>query len=142
MPNQSMANNPMARMGLPSMNPQQQMQWQQQQRPQQPQQPGLMGGIAPQGQQGPRMPGPGGIQQQPLPQQQPGGMNPPQNRPPNIPQQALQQLIQTLKSPSSTEQQQQVLTILKSHPQLMAAFIKQVNNTYLLPIVNQLHIEE
>lgn len=40
---------------------------------------------------------------------------------------ALQKLLQTLKSPNSPQQQQQVLTILKSHPQLMAAFIKQVN---------------
>lgn len=39
--------------------------------------------------------------------------------------QALQQLMQTLRSPQSPEQQQQILTILKSNPQLMAAFIKQ-----------------
>lgn len=39
--------------------------------------------------------------------------------------QALQQLMQTLKSPHSLEQQQQILSILKSNPQLMAAFIKQ-----------------
>nr|7OSW_A Chain A, NCBD [Homo sapiens] len=38
---------------------------------------------------------------------------------------ALQQLLQTLKSPNSPQQQQQVLHILKSNPQLMAAFIKQ-----------------
>lgn len=45
----------------------------------------------------------------------------------NIPQkqQALQQLMQTLRSPQSAEQQQQILQILKSNPQLMAAFIKQ-----------------
>ncbi|GFT06941.1 CREB-binding protein [Trichonephila clavipes] len=41
------------------------------------------------------------------------------------PTQALQQLLQTLKSPTSPQQQQQVLSILKSNPQLMAAFIKQ-----------------
>jgi len=40
--------------------------------------------------------------------------------------QAIQQLMQTLKSPNSgPEQQNQILTILKSNPQLMAAFIKQ-----------------
>ncbi|XP_046672047.1 CREB-binding protein-like [Homalodisca vitripennis] len=42
-----------------------------------------------------------------------------------IHKQALQQLLQTLRSPSSQEQQQQILQILKSNPQLMAAFIKQ-----------------
>lgn len=42
------------------------------------------------------------------------------------PKQALQQLMQTLKSPSSgPEQQHQILQILKANPQLMAAFIKQ-----------------
>lgn len=39
--------------------------------------------------------------------------------------QALQQLMHTLRSPQSPEQQQQILAILKSNPQLMAAFIKQ-----------------
>ncbi|EZA49929.1 Histone acetyltransferase [Ooceraea biroi] len=38
---------------------------------------------------------------------------------------ALQQLMQTLKSPASAEQQNQILQILKSNPPLMAAFIKQ-----------------
>ena len=38
---------------------------------------------------------------------------------------ALHQLLQTLKSPSTPEQQQQILHILKTNPQLMAAFIKQ-----------------
>ncbi|KAJ8246212.1 hypothetical protein GJAV_G00265080 [Gymnothorax javanicus] len=38
---------------------------------------------------------------------------------------ALQDLLRTLKSPSSPQQQQQVLHILKANPQLMAAFIKQ-----------------
>ncbi|KAK6630216.1 hypothetical protein RUM43_015009 [Polyplax serrata] len=42
-----------------------------------------------------------------------------------MPKQALQQLLQTLKSPNTPEQQQQILQILKSNPQLMAAFIKQ-----------------
>jgi len=39
--------------------------------------------------------------------------------------QALQQLLATLRSPNTPEQQQQILQILKSNPQLMAAFIKQ-----------------
>lgn len=51
---------------------------------------------------------------------QPGGAT---NTPPK---QALQQLMQTLKNPSSgPEQQSQILQILKANPQLMAAFIKQ-----------------
>jgi E1A/CREB-binding protein len=41
------------------------------------------------------------------------------------PQKALQQLMVTLRSPASQEQQQHILQILKSNPQLMAAFIKQ-----------------
>ena len=60
-------------------------------------------------------------------------MGPPQVMPnpgPSIagmqrPTQAWQQLLQTLKSPASAQQQQQVLAILKANPQLMAAFIKQ-----------------
>ena len=43
----------------------------------------------------------------------------------SFPPQALHQLLQTLKSPHSPQQQKQVLAILKSNPQLMAAFIKQ-----------------
>lgn len=39
--------------------------------------------------------------------------------------QALQQLMMTLKNPQHPDQQQQILNILKSNPQLMAAFIKQ-----------------
>ncbi|XP_073429092.1 histone acetyltransferase p300 isoform X2 [Dendrobates tinctorius] len=38
---------------------------------------------------------------------------------------ALQNLLRTLRSPSSPMQQQQVLNILHSNPQLLAAFIKQ-----------------
>ncbi|XP_072047352.1 uncharacterized protein [Amphiura filiformis] len=41
------------------------------------------------------------------------------------PPQALQQLLQMLKSPNSPQKEKQVLAILKSNPQLMAAFIKQ-----------------
>ena len=41
---------------------------------------------------------------------------------------ALQKLIETLRSPSSVQQQQQVLNILKSNPQLMAAFLRQVGD--------------
>ncbi|KAK2833764.1 hypothetical protein Q5P01_017653 [Channa striata] len=47
-----------------------------------------------------------------------------------IPQGALQDLLRTLRSPSSPLQQQQVLNILRSNPQLMAAFIKQRASKY------------
>ncbi|XP_024140259.1 histone acetyltransferase p300 isoform X2 [Oryzias melastigma] len=77
---------------------------------------------------------PAGAQQQPMNQQQP----PPGNRgmmqimgvggdpaSGNLPQAALQELLRTLRSPSSPMQQQQVLNILRSNPTLMAAFIRQ-----------------
>ncbi|CAL8241255.1 unnamed protein product [Gadus morhua 'NCC'] len=51
-------------------------------------------------------------------------------RPGNIAPNALQDLLRTLRSPSSPQQQQQVLDILKSNPQLMAAFIKQRTAKY------------
>ncbi|KAL3266918.1 hypothetical protein HHI36_011068 [Cryptolaemus montrouzieri] len=103
-------------------------QWQQQRYP---------GGVS----QGIRQPGPQIMQtqntigQQQLPGQQagvrPGGAGP-QNPGNSIMQkQALQQLMLTLRSPHSTEQQQQILQILKSNPQLMAAFIKQRQQTQL-----------
>jgi E1A/CREB-binding protein len=44
---------------------------------------------------------------------------------PGMQKHALHQLLQTLKSPSTPDQQQQILHILKTNPQLMAAFIKQ-----------------
>lgn len=43
----------------------------------------------------------------------------------NMHKHALQQLMQTLRSPHTPEQQNQILQILKSNPPLMAAFIKQ-----------------
>ncbi|XP_073409623.1 CREB-binding protein isoform X2 [Dendrobates tinctorius] len=52
-------------------------------------------------------------------------------QPRNISPNALQDLLRTLKSPSSPQQQQQVLNILKSNPQLMAAFIKQRTAKYV-----------
>uniref|UniRef100_A0A4W5K6K0 histone acetyltransferase n=1 Tax=Hucho hucho TaxID=62062 RepID=A0A4W5K6K0_9TELE len=63
---------------------------------------------------------------------QPGGPRPqtPSQRPGAIAPNALQDLLMTLKSPSSPQQQQQVLNILKSNPQLMAAFIKQRTAKY------------
>ncbi|XP_074179176.1 uncharacterized protein LOC141569503 [Rhinolophus sinicus] len=82
-------------------------------------------------------------QQAPIPQQQPmpgmprpvmstqaqpavaGPRMPSVQLPRSISPGALQDLLQTLKSPSSPQQQQQVLNILNSTPQLMAAFIKQ-----------------
>lgn len=51
------------------------------------------------------------------------GMNP--LKPGTVSQQALQNLLRTLRSPSSPLQQQQVLSILHANPQLLAAFIKQ-----------------
>nr|XP_034986339.1 CREB-binding protein isoform X2 [Zootoca vivipara] len=85
--------------------------------PQQPLQPGMPRPSLPLATQqagpGPRMPG---VQQ------------PPRSIPPNA---ALQELLRTLKSPSSPQQQQQVLNILKSNPQLMAAFIKQRTAKYV-----------
>ncbi|XP_049329239.1 CREB-binding protein isoform X2 [Astyanax mexicanus] len=71
------------------------------------------------------------------PQQQQRMMVPTQGQRPPTPQRpgaiapnALQDLLRTLKSPSSPQQQQQVLNILKSNPQLMAAFIKQRTAKY------------
>ncbi|XP_049627485.1 histone acetyltransferase p300 isoform X2 [Suncus etruscus] len=51
------------------------------------------------------------------------GMNPLKTG--TVSQQALQNLLRTLRSPSSPLQQQQVLSILHANPQLLAAFIKQ-----------------
>uniref|UniRef100_A0A672YD34 histone acetyltransferase n=1 Tax=Sphaeramia orbicularis TaxID=375764 RepID=A0A672YD34_9TELE len=100
----------------------------------QTQQPGLVPGQNPQPamtMQRPMMP-PG---QQPQPgqrmliPQQPGARPQTPQRPAIAPN-ALQDLLRTLKSPSSPQQQQQVLNILKSNPQLMAAFIKQRTAKY------------
>ncbi|XP_029706547.1 CREB-binding protein isoform X5 [Takifugu rubripes] len=62
--------------------------------------------------------------------QQPGARPQTPQRPGTIAPNALQDLLRTLKSPSSPQQQQQVLNILKSNPQLMAAFIKQRTAKY------------
>ncbi|KAK1885881.1 Histone lysine acetyltransferase CREBBP [Dissostichus eleginoides] len=62
--------------------------------------------------------------------QQPGARLQTPQRPGAIAPNALQDLLRTLKSPSSPQQQQQVLNILKSNPQLMAAFIKQRTAKY------------
>lgn len=94
------------------------------------------GGMQQPNQQG----GAGGIVRPP-----PGG-GPPQNTgapPPQMMQkQALQQLMATLRSPHSPEQQQQILSILKANPQLMAAFIKQrqVNLSDLIIMKYSTHI--
>uniref|UniRef100_A0A3P8SCS9 histone acetyltransferase n=1 Tax=Amphiprion percula TaxID=161767 RepID=A0A3P8SCS9_AMPPE len=115
----------------------------------QPQVPPQQGPIAPQQAQGTSMPQSQLIQRPMMPQQQglqmPGVM-PPQGPPQqgmtpqqqnlsrvmtgNIAPSALQDLLRTLKSPTSPQQQQQVLSILKSNPQLMAAFIKQRTAKY------------
>ncbi|XP_028303327.1 CREB-binding protein isoform X3 [Gouania willdenowi] len=101
----------------------------------QTQQPGLISGQTPQqtmtmqrtmmqpGQQPPQG-------QRMLISQQPGVRPQTPQRPGAIPPNALQDLLRTLKSPSSPQQQQQVLNILKSNPQLMAAFIKQRTAKY------------
>lgn len=81
--------------------------------PQNIQRPVLQMTAAPQAVAGPRLQG--------VPQQQARNISP----------NALQDLLRTLKSPSSPQQQQQVLNILKSNPQLMAAFIKQRTAKYV-----------
>ncbi|XP_045903042.1 histone lysine acetyltransferase CREBBP isoform X4 [Micropterus dolomieu] len=101
----------------------------------QTQQPGLVPGQTPQQamtmQRAMLSPG-----QQPQPgqrlliPQQPGARPQTPQRPGAIAPNALQDLLRTLKSPSSPQQQQQVLNILKSNPQLMAAFIKQRTAKY------------
>ncbi|XP_022235676.1 CREB-binding protein-like isoform X2 [Limulus polyphemus] len=58
------------------------------------------------------------------PSQGAGGQGSGIQRPAQLPQ-GLPQLLQMLKSPTSPQQQQQVLQILKTNPQLMAYFIKQ-----------------
>ncbi|XP_060705627.1 histone acetyltransferase p300-like [Hemiscyllium ocellatum] len=65
------------------------------------------------------------MQPQPPPPMCPVTSGVPQPNRGTIPQGALQDLLRTLRSPSSPMQQQQVLAILRSNPQLMAAFIKQ-----------------
>ena len=69
-----------------------------------------------------------GMQMQPQAQPQVVGVRPGMpNAGPQRPSQhmpGLEQLIRTLKSPNSPQQQQKVLQILKSYPNLMAAFIK------------------
>ncbi|KAM6957345.1 CREB binding protein b isoform 2-T2 [Aplochiton taeniatus] len=84
--------------------------------PQQQQGLQISGVMSPQGPSQPGMT----PQQQGMPRGMPG------NNAPN----ALQDLLRTLKSPSSPHQQQQVLSILKSNPHLMAAFIKQRTAKY------------
>eukprot|EP00066_Takifugu_rubripes_P014009 XP_011603275.1 PREDICTED: histone acetyltransferase p300-like isoform X2 [Takifugu rubripes] len=104
------------------------------------QRPGMMGHMAPQQQAAVNQPPPQQMNQQ---QPQPGnrGMMPglgvsggavglPASiagaaASGNLPQGALQELLRTLRSPSSPLQQQQVLNILRSNPALMAAFIRQ-----------------
>uniref|UniRef100_A0A7N8YEL2 histone acetyltransferase n=1 Tax=Mastacembelus armatus TaxID=205130 RepID=A0A7N8YEL2_9TELE len=94
----------------------------------QPQVPPQQGSMAPQQAQVTPMPQQSQLMQRPMmPQQQ--GLQMPGVMPPQGPS-ALQDLLRTLKSPSSPQQQQQVLNILKSNPHLMAAFIKQRTAKY------------
>ncbi|KAM6942282.1 CREB-binding protein isoform 1-T1 [Lycodopsis pacificus] len=101
--------------------------------PAQTQQPGLVPGQTPQQamtmQRALMAPGPQQGQRMLIPQQPGARLQTPQ-RPGAIAPNALQDLLRTLKSPSSPQQQQQVLNILKSNPQLMAAFIKQRTAKY------------
>ncbi|XP_013769098.1 CREB binding protein b [Pundamilia nyererei] len=105
MPPQQPQGNPMPQQGQPM------------QRPMMPQQGHQMSGV---------MPTQGSSQQGMTPQRQ----NMPRGMPGNIAPSALRELLDTLKSPSSPQQQQQVLSILKSNPHLMAAFIKQRTAKY------------
>ncbi|CAG4940100.1 unnamed protein product [Colias eurytheme] len=59
------------------------------------------------------------------PQQQRAGAPAAAPQPQHMQQKALQQLMATLRSPTSPNQQHEILQILKSNPPLMAAFIKQ-----------------
>lgn len=72
----------------------------------------------------------------------PGGAGAPMNTAGNSMQkQALAQLMQTLRSPQSAEQQDRILSILKANPQLMAAFIKQRQvRIIILYFLNYIHI--
>ena len=118
--NANVPQNMQNRMGLPGMEQQPTLD---QRWPQQLYQNQQMGGGKPQQMPAQGMPGMPAMGQPGQPGVNPGMAT--QQRNP-VPQQALQQLLATLKSPQSPQQQQQVLQILKSNPQLMAAFIKQV----------------
>ncbi|CAB1443227.1 unnamed protein product [Pleuronectes platessa] len=96
----------------------------------QTQQPGLVPGQTPAMTMQRAMMLPGQQGQRILITQQPGARPQTPQRPGAIAPNALQDLLRTLKSPSSPQQQQQVLNILKSNPQLMAAFIKQRTAKY------------
>ena len=118
--NANMQQNIQNRVGMPGMEqrPPLDQRW-----PQPMYQNQQLGGGKPQQMQAQNMPGMSGMGQPAQP-----GVNPmvgTQQRNP-VPQQALHQLMAAIKSPQSPQQQQQVLQILKSNPQLMAAFIKQV----------------
>ncbi|XP_051522880.1 histone acetyltransferase p300-like isoform X3 [Myxocyprinus asiaticus] len=117
---------------------QQQQQWAGSGMPPQ-QRPGLMNQMGLQGMVAPQQP------QQMVSQQQQqqghsgvmgmmggqGGATPAGAGSGNHSQAALQELLRTLRSPSSPHQQQQVLNILRSNPQLMATFIRQRVPRYL-----------
>ncbi|KAJ1174143.1 hypothetical protein NDU88_005966 [Pleurodeles waltl] len=119
-----------AMMQQQQQQPQQQAQWvqgglsQPQQMPQGMQRSSMM--VSPQG------------QPMNMPPQQGMGPGAGQPKPGSVPQAALQNLLRTLRSPSSPMQQQQVLNILHSNPQLLAAFIKQ-RAANLLGII---HVQE
>ncbi|KAG7491521.1 hypothetical protein MATL_G00004320 [Megalops atlanticus] len=109
--------------GAPQLPPSQQQQWGGPSMQPQQQRQGMMGQMG--------HPGMVAAQQQQQQQAGRGGMMGMPGAPGgavgggNLPQAALQELLHALRSPSSPMQQQQVLNILCSSPQLMAAFIKQ-----------------
>ncbi|KAJ8263930.1 hypothetical protein GJAV_G00143190, partial [Gymnothorax javanicus] len=114
---QQQLGNPQMQPGVQLQTPQAPQQWggpsmQPQQRP-----PGMMGH-------------PGLVAAQQQQQQQQAGVRGVSAGGGNVPQPALQDLLRTLRSPGSPMQLQQVLNILRSNPQLMAAFIKHRADRY------------
>ncbi|XP_044018389.1 histone lysine acetyltransferase CREBBP-like [Aphidius gifuensis] len=79
----------------------------------------------PQQQQQPSAPPPQAQQSIPMSGGGGPGVGPPNANVNMLSKQSLQQLLQVLRSPSTPEQQSQILQILKSNPPLMVAFIKQ-----------------
>ena len=117
----------MMRMQSPGGKPQQQLLQQQLMSGQQNMNQGMTSGIQGQQPMNSNQQPPQGIMGQPGPSSQPQALSVPVGNiraGTPIPQ-VLQQLLATLKSPQTPQAQSEVLQILKSHPQLMAAFIKQ-----------------
>lgn len=117
----------MMRMQSPGGKPQQQLLQQQLMSGQPNMNQGMTTGIQGQQPMNSNQQPPQGMMGQPGPSAQPQALSVPVGNiraGTPIPQ-VLQQLLATLKSPQTPQAQSEVLQILKSHPQLMAAFIKQ-----------------